>query len=423
MSNTTLTADIVAKEALLILENELSWMKHIHRAHEDEFGKEVNGYKVGSTIRIRRPADFTVRTGAVMNVQDVIEGRLTLAVDQQVGVDFQFTSADLTLSVSDLSERVIKPAMSSLVNHVAADVLDTFYKGVYNWVGTPTVASTGVGINSFGDFYKGVQRLNEMAVPVSDRTAVLSPEDEGALLSNAVTIQNNGINSEAYRNANVGMIGGVRTIMSQVVPTFTSSAADGTTPLVDGTSSVNTVTYDTAKNTWTQTLVTDGWDPTSTAIPAGTVFTIADVFMVNPKTKANTGILQQFVVTTAGTTNASAANDTELTISPPLITSGPHQTVVITGDINDNAIVLTAAASTAYKQNIMFHKNAMGMAVVPLEMPQGAVNGSRQSYKGLSVRVIPVYDGVNDVSKWRLDFLYGRAVLDPRLATRLSGTT
>lgn len=423
MSNTTLTADIVAKEALLILENELGFMKTIHRAHEDEFGKEVNGYKPGATIRIRRPADFTVRSGAVMDVQDVIEGRLTMTVDKQVGVDFQFTSADLTLSISDLSERVIKPAMSSIVNHVAADVLDTFYKGVYNWVGTPTVAGTGVGINSYADFYKGVQRMNEMAIPTSDRACVLSPEDEGALLGSQTAMYIQGAANDAYRNGQLGMIAGVKTMMSQVVPTFTASAADGTTPLVDGTASVNTVTYDTAKNTWTQTLVTDGWDPTSTAIAVGTVFTIADVFMVNPKTKANTGILQQFVVTAAATTNANAANDTELTISPPLITSGPHQTVVITSDINDNAITLVATPGAAYKQNIMYHKNAMGMAVVPLEIPQGAVNVSRQSYKGLSVRVIPVYDGVNDVSKWRLDMLYGRQLLDPRLAVRISGTT
>jgi hypothetical protein len=423
MSNTTLTADIVAKEALLILENELGFMKTIHRAHEDEFGKEVNGYKPGATIRIRRPADFTVRSGAVMDVQDVIEGRLTMTVDKQVGVDFQFTSADLTLSVNDLSERVIKPAMSSLINHVSADILDTFYKGVYNWVGTPTVAATGVGINSFADFYKGVQRMNEMAIPTSDRACVLSPEDEGALLGSQVALFNQSITGSAYREGTVGMIAGVKTMMSQVVPTFLAGAADNTTPLVDGDETVNTVSYDTAKNTWTQTLVTDGWDPTATAIPVGTVFTIADVYMVNPKTKANTGILQQFVVTAAATTNNSAASDTELTISPPLITSGPHQTVVITSAINDNAITLVAAANTAYKQNIMYHKNAMGMAVVPLEMPQGAVNGSRQSYKGLSVRVIPVYDGVNDVSKWRLDLLYGRTVLDPRLAVRISGTT
>ena len=155
----------------------------------------------------------------------------------------------------------------------------------------------------------------------------------------------------------------------------------------------------------------------------GTVFTIADCYMVNPKTKANTGILQQFVVTAAATTAASAANDTELTISPPIITSGPHQTCVLTSAIQDNAIVLVSTANAAYKQNLMYHKNAMGFAVVPLEMPQGAVNGSRQSHKGLSVRVIPVYDGVNDVSKWRLDLLYARQLLDPRLATRVSGTT
>lgn len=423
MSNTTLTADVVAKEALMILENELGWMKTIHRAHEDEFKSEVNGYKKGASIRIRRPADFTVRDGAVMDVQDVIEGRLALTVDKQKGIDFQFTSADLTLSISDMGERILKPAMSNLINSVSADVLDTFYKGVYNWVGTPTVAGTGVGINSFADFYKGVTRLNEMTVPMSDRACVLSPEDEGALLGTQTGMFIQGAANAAYRDAELGRIGGVSTYMSQVVPTFTSSAADGTTPLVDGTASVNTVSYDTAKNTWTQTLVTDGWDPTSTAIPVGTVFTIADVFMVNAKTKLSTGILQQFVVTAAATTNANAANDTELTISPPLITSGPHQTVTITGDINDNAIVLTAAASTAYKQNLMYHKNAMALAVVPLEMPQGAVNGSRQSYKDLSVRVIPVYDGVNDISKWRLDILYGRAVIDPRLATRISGTT
>lgn len=423
MSNTTLTADVVAKEALLILENEFGWLKTIHRAHEDEFKDSVNGYKVGSTIRIRRPADFTVRTGRVMDVQDVIEGRLTLSVDKYVGVDFQFTSEDLTLNISDLSERVMKPAMSALLNHVSADILDTFYKGVYNWVGTPTVAGTGVGINSFADFYKGAQRLNEMAVPTSDRACVLSPEDEGALLGSQVGLFNQQITGQAYRQGEVGMVGGVKTYMSQVVPTFVAGTPDNTTPVVDGNESVNTTTYDAAKNTWTQTLVTDGWNPTGATLKAGTVFTIADCYMVNPKTKANTGILQQFVVVSDVTTNANAANDTEITISPPIITSGPHQTVVLTSAIDDNAIVLTATESTAYKQNLMYHKNAMGLAIVPLEMPPGAVGGSRQSYKDISVRVIPVYDGINDVSKWRLDMLYGRTVLDPRLATRISGTT
>lgn len=121
MANTTLTADVVAKEALTILENEFGWMNNIHRAHESEFTNSVNGYKVGDTIRIRRPADFTIRTGATMSTQDVIEGRTTLTIDKQIGVDFQFSSTDLTLKIEDLSTRVIKPAMSTILNEMARD--------------------------------------------------------------------------------------------------------------------------------------------------------------------------------------------------------------------------------------------------------------------------------------------------------------
>ena len=122
------------------------------------------------------------------------------------------------------------------------------------------------------------------------------------------------------------------------------------------------------------------------------------------------------------TTNANASNDTNLTISPPIITSGPHQTVTYSGNMDGSAITMKGTASTAYKQNLVYHKNAFALAVVPLELPQGAYGAARRSYKGLSARVIPVYDGINDVSKWRLDILYGRKCIDPRLATRLSGT-
>ena len=87
MANTTLTASVVAKAALAILDNELGWLKKLYRAHESEFSNRVNGYKIGDTVSIRRPADFTVRSGATMDLQDVIEGKTTLTIDQQIGVD------------------------------------------------------------------------------------------------------------------------------------------------------------------------------------------------------------------------------------------------------------------------------------------------------------------------------------------------
>lgn len=417
MANRALTADVIATASLAILENELGVIDTFYRAPEDEFSSNVNGYKKGSTISIRRPADFTIRSGATMDLQDAIEGKVAFTVDKQKGVDFSFSSTDMTLSISDLSTRFLKPAMINLVNEIAADCMETFYPAVYNWVGT-----AGSTVDSFADFYKAPERMNEMAIPMSSRYGVLSPADHAGMLGNLTGLYIQSDAKSAYRNASLGNIGGVDVQMSQVVPVHTNGTADNTTPLTRGTS--NSVTYDTAKDTWTMTLSTDGWD-TAATLTAGTVFTIGTgatgVYMVNPKTKRSTGILQQFVVTESTTAHVTTSSETPLTISPPIIVSGPHQTVNAAPG-NDVAITVVGSASTSYKQNLVYHKNAFALAMVPMELPQGAVGASRKSQNGISIRVIPVYDGVNDVDKWRLDVLYGRKCIDPRLAVRLSGT-
>ena len=412
MPNTTLTADVIAKESLVLLENQLGVLDTFYRPLEEEYSDTVNGYKKGATVSVRRPADFTVRSNATLSSQDVIEGKVTFTVDQIRGIDFEFSSTDLTLSVSKMSERVLKPAMSNLVNAITQDCMNTFYPAVYNWVG-----QSGQVVNSFDDFYKSAERLNEMAVPEDNRYAVLSPRDHAGMLGSLTGLYISNDARGAYRQGNLGQVGGIETMMSQVVPTHVNGTAAGT-PLIRG--AANSVSYDTAKNTWTMSLSTDGWSASGT-LTAGTVFTIDGVFMVNPKTKASTGILQQFVITTAATANATPANETLLTVSPPIITSGPHQTV--SAIPADNAtITVVGAASASNRTNLVYHKNAFALAMVPMELPQGAYGAARQSYKGISVRVIPVYDGTNDISKWRLDVLYGRRCIDPRLATRLTGT-
>lgn len=419
MANTSLTADVIAKAALAILDNELGVVKTFHRAYEEEFSQQVNGYKVGDTISIRRPADFTIRTGATLSTQDVIEGKTTLTIDQQIGVDFQFTSSDLTLKIADLAERVMKPAMSTIVNYMAYDVLNTMYKRIYNWVGTP-----GNDVNSYADFALAPRRLDTMAVPMDQRHSVLSPADHWGLLGSQTSLFIQDAARGAYRDGELGKIGGVETRMNQMVPTHTVGPMGGT-PLVNGAS--QNVTYDTAKNAWTQSLITDGWTAAAAArVKEGDVFTLyaagtsgAKVKMVNPRTKQVTDVDQQFVVTADGSSDGSG--NLTLTISPPIITSGPHQTVNVAPA--DNAgLAFVGAASTGYVQNMAYHKNTMALAIVPMEMPAAAYGGHRESYKGISLRVIPIYDGTNDISKWRLDMLYGRKVIDPRLATRLSGT-
>lgn len=412
MANTTLTADIIAKEALRILDNELVMAKQVHRGYEDEFSKKVNGYTVGETISIRRPTDFTVRTGATMSAQDVTEGTVSMSVDQQAGVDFQFTSAELTLQIGELSERVIKPAMVQLANHVDS-AIHALYSKVPNWVGTP-----GQTVNSFTDFAKAPERLDSYAVPMGDRCATLSPADHWALLGNQTGLYIQSAANGAYREGSLGKIGGVDTYMSQNVPTHTVGVATGT-PLVNGAAQVSA--YDDVKGTMTQTLNTDGWTNSTTGIlKAGDVFTIVGVYAVNPVTKATLPFLKQFVVMADANSGASTG-PAALTIYPAIITTGAFKNVSA-APADNAAITVLGTGGTGYAQNMVFHKNAFALAMVPLVAPPGAVDVSRQSYKGSSVRIIPVYDGANDVSKWRCDILYGVKAIDPRLATRLSGT-
>lgn len=412
MSNTTLTADIIAAEAIRVLDNNCVMGNLVYRGYEEEFSKKINGYTVGETISVRRPTNFTVRDGATASIQDVVEGKFSIAVDKQKGVDFKFTSSDLTLQIGQLSERVIKPAMVQLANQIDRDVA-ALYKDVWNWVGT-----AGQTINSFTDFAKAPERLDLGAVPQDDRSAVLSPTDQWGMLGSQTSLYMQDVAKDAYRRGKLGMIGNIDTYSSQNVQTHTGGTRDNTTPLVKGAS--QTTDWATSKDTGTMTLNTDGWDA-SVTIKQGDVFTIDGVYAVNPVTKVTLPHLQQFVVKADATANATTTSTTTLTISPPIITSGAFQTVSA-APADDATVTVVGSASTGYAQNMVFHKNAFSLVMVPMVAPPGAVDVARKSYNGYSVRVIPYYDGTNDASNWRLDVLYGVKTVDARLATRLSGT-
>jgi hypothetical protein len=415
MANTTLTADIVAKEAVRVLDNELVMARKVFRGYEEDYSKNPNGYEVGDTIRIRKPTDFTVRDGKTAAAQDVVEGRTTLVVNKFKGVDFKFTSQELTLDIKELSQRVIKPAMVQVANQMDVD-LHALYKNVPNWVGTP-----GQTINSFADFALGPQRLDEGGVPQGDRCSVLAPADNWGLIGSQTSLYTDSIVKPAYREGQMGMIGGVDNYMTQNVATHTNGDFAGTV-LVDGSITTSTTAYADVKDTNQQTIHIDGLTTATAALKAGDVFTIADVYDVNPVTKEAKDYLKMFTLVSDAT---AASNETDIVITPALIWTGAFQNVSVTSgvtDLNNKAVTFIGTGSTSYKQNMVFHKNAFALVSVPLVNPPGAVDVGRQTYKGCSVRVIPVYDGINDESMWRLDVLYGVKAVDPRLAVRLSGT-
>ena len=107
---TLLTSTIVTRKALEIMHNKLNFIGSINRQYDKSFA--VEGAKIGSTLLIRLPNQYTVRTGQTASIQATNETSETLTIATQKGVDVNFTSADLTLSLDDFSERILEPAMA-----------------------------------------------------------------------------------------------------------------------------------------------------------------------------------------------------------------------------------------------------------------------------------------------------------------------
>ena len=261
-----------------------------------------------------------------------------------------------------------------------------------------------------------------MAVEPSPRTLAVNPAAAYAIAGNQTTLQAVGdVRRTAYEDAMVGRVAKFDMFSSQNVVNHTVGPLGGT-PLVNG--GTQAVTYANAVgNNWSQSLITDGWTAAAALrVRAGDVFTIAGVFAVNPVpgegAKQVLPYLQEFTVLADGSSDASG--NLTLTISPPMITSGPFQTV--SAQPADNAaMTFRGTASTAFPQNLAFHKNAFALVTVPLELPDGVSFKARESYKGLSMRVIKDYDLTNDVEIIRMDVLYGRKAIYPDLAARLWG--
>jgi len=414
MPNTLITPSIIAKEALMQLENSLVAANNVHREYVNEF----RGGQ-GATVSIRRPVSFYTANGVTRVDQDVEEKATTITVDQRKHVSWSFSTQDLTLSIQEYRERYIKPAMITLANTMDRAVT-SLYSSVWNSVGTP-----GTTPNSFASVAAAAQRLDEMAVPSDSRVMLMNPAARYAVAGNQLTLDSVGtMGKSAYEKAMMGEVAMFETYSTQNVAMHTVGVATGT-PLVNGAN--QNVTYANAVGSnWSQTLVTDGWtNSTTNILRAGDVFTIAGVFAVNPVPgegttgKAVQPYLQQFVVLANANSGASTGPAT-LTISPPIITSGPFQTVSA-APADNAAITVFGAGSTNYPQNMGYHKNAFALVTVPLEMPDGAAFKARESHNGLSVRVIKDYDINNDVDVIRIDTLYGAKAINPGLASRLWG--
>ena len=401
MANSLLTIDMITRKALEILENNLVITRNVNRQYDDSFA--VEGAKIGSTLRIRLPDRALVTDGAALQVQDDNEQFTTLTVASQKHIGVNFTSAELTMQLDDFADRVLKPRISQLASSIDADVANA-YKSIYSSVGTPgTTPATSLVL------LQGQQKLNEFAAMMPNRYATVNPAANAGLVEGMKGLFNPvDTISRQFRNGLMGegVLGYEEINMSQSIQQFTTGSRSGTIT-VDGTMTVEGSTKITLNGTTGHTLA------------VGDVFTIANVYAVNPQTRQSTGSLQQFVVTAANT--AAGNKFTDVNISPAIYTSANALATVNSFPQNLATVTFVGAASTAYPQNLIYHKDAISFATADLLLPNGVDMASRQVHNGISMRVVRQYDINNDRLPCRIDVLYGYSVIRAPMAVRLWG--
>lgn len=408
MANSILTPSVIAKEALMQFKNGMGVSRHCDTSYSKDFAKK--GAKIGSSEKIRKPNLFTVTDGATYSAQDVVEDSVTLTIDTQKHVGFDFMSKDLTLNIDEFSQRYLKPASLALVNKVDIDGNALAAKTVYNAVGT--AATTPSALLTY---LQAMQKIQESAGPMDDNYMYAINPAASTKIVDALKglFADQGEISKQYKRGLMGIAAGGEWVLSQNLYSHTSGQRGGT-PAMNGSTSEGA-----------STLVTDGWTASAAnRVKAGDVFEVAGVYKVNPITKQSTGVLQQFVATADAASDGSG--NVTISISPKLYSSGPLQNVdamPADGALLSFAGAATIGTSAVTASNLLLHKDAMALAFAPLEKPEGvhfaAVETDPET--GVSIRIVRDYDFSNDKFRCRLDVLYGWKELRPEWACQIIG--
>ena len=400
MANSLLTINMITREAVRLWKNSNAFLQNVDMQYDDSFA--VTGAKIGSTLRIRLPNDFTVTTGPALSVQDTNEQSTTLTLATQKHVDVSYSTADRTMSLDDYSQRVLAPMVNNLAGAVAVDIMSGSEGGICNFVANQDVNYNILSPNQTTYLNAGAS-LDLNSAPIANRKIVNSPRTEARVVGTLSGLLNP--TSEISRQYVTGRMYdalGFIWMKDQTTITHTNGA------LAQGSATVNGAG---------QTGLSITVNSLAAGLNVGDIITIAGVYAVNRITKQSTGELRQFAVTAT-----AASGATSISIYPAIVPAVGGQAVqyqtVTASPANSAAVnpVAGLAASTQYRKNFAYAPEAVTLATADLEIPKGVHEAAREQFDGVSMRMITDYFIGTDQLITRLDVLYGYLWVRPEWA-------
>lgn len=401
MANQLLTISMITREAVRLWKNSNAFIQNVDMQYDDSYA--IAGAKIGSALRIRLPNDFVVTTGPGLSVQDTAEQSITLTLATQKHVDVSFSMADRTLSLDDYGRRILAPMVNKLAGAVAVDIMSGAEGGICNL--SVNQDNTGAIISpNAGTYLDAGATLDLNSAPIANRKIVNSPRTEARVVQSLSGLLNPvGEISEQYITGRMYDALGFIWMKDQTALVHTNGA------LAQGSATISGAN---------QTGLSVTVNALAAGLNIGDIFTIQGVFAVNRITNQSTGELRQFTAT-----STVAAGATSIPIYPalvPAINGMPVQYQTVTASPANGAGLNPANGllpSAVYRKNFAYAPEAVTLATADLEIPNGVHEAARDSFDGISMRMLSAYFIGTDQLITRLDVLYGWLWIRPEWAS------
>lgn len=362
-------AKALAKQALMLLENELVVPALVHRDYENDIGKQ------GKTIEIVKPPIFVANNfdpAVGISIQDPDEDSIEATLDHWKEVSFQLPDLERSVSDRDLLTEYLRPAMLPLAEAIEQSVLNELAFNITN--NASILGSSNSNLNADGVVDAHTQ-LFKQKVPVRDTSnlhGIVAAKDHGSLLKEEkmTSLQYAGEGGQAVQDAFLGRRYGFNLFPSQLTPAPTPGDTSG---LVDNVSGYSASTTSLAVDNFSE------------AIPEGAILTFS-------------GHTTKYIADSGCTT-------TLLKLKNALTSSVSNDEAITVLNVN---------------QNLFFHRNAIALAMRPLEMPMSGAGSVSfvENYKGYSLRLEIFRDGNKKRHIVSIDALWTAKILNTSLALK-----
>lgn len=415
----------VAKEALKGFMNTRLFSGLVTKDYNSEFTER--GAKKGDEIFVKKPAQFRVRLGASMKVQNIKEKKIPVKLGPQQGVDFEFSIREATLDIdhgkSEYSSRFIRPAGSTLASNKDAEGMKLASVGAgYSVV----LAANATNDQVYEGFTTAKNMLNKFLAPksISERYAIVGSDIESKLANKVSTLFNAQADiTRAIKTAgveNVG-VGGLTWGASDLAYVHTRGTLNNTT-----VGAAIVPEYDEATQ-WITLAAVAG-------LKVGDTLQFTGSHFVNPETKGMYAqALQRKVleidtdakavkvysimpatIGTVTTDNVDTVNEAALNgVAREEVRSRLAQANCDVLPANASAVTVLGTSGANYLCCPVFQKKAVVLTSVDLVRPTKCEMSDVVRFDGMTMRFLEDYDITEDQLPDRIDILATYTILYP----------